>query len=72
MISVDDFYAAEASRVERFALFGISQGVAVCIAYAAKYPERVSHLVLYGGFARGSTDFTPGVSAAVASARVRW
>lgn len=44
---------AEASRVERFALFGISQGVAVCIAYAARYPERVSHLVLYGGFARG-------------------
>jgi DNA-binding winged helix-turn-helix (wHTH) protein/pimeloyl-ACP methyl ester carboxylesterase len=44
---------ADASGVERFALFGISQGVAVCIAYAAKYPERVSHLVLYGGFARG-------------------
>jgi DNA-binding winged helix-turn-helix (wHTH) protein/pimeloyl-ACP methyl ester carboxylesterase len=44
---------AEASGVGRFALFGISQGVAVCIAYAAKYPERVSRLVLYGGFARG-------------------
>lgn len=44
---------ADASGVQRFALFGISQGVAVCIAYAAKYPERVSHLVLYGGFARG-------------------
>jgi DNA-binding winged helix-turn-helix (wHTH) protein/pimeloyl-ACP methyl ester carboxylesterase len=44
---------ADASGAERFALFGISQGVAVCIAYAAKYPERVSHLVLYGGFARG-------------------
>jgi pimeloyl-ACP methyl ester carboxylesterase/DNA-binding winged helix-turn-helix (wHTH) protein len=44
---------ADASGVGRFALFGISQGVAVCIAYAAKYPERVSHLVLYGGFARG-------------------
>ena len=44
---------ADASGVERFALFGISQGVAVCIAYAAKYPERVSRLVLYGGFARG-------------------
>lgn len=44
---------ADASGVERFALLGISQGVAVCIAYAAKYPERVSHLILYGGFARG-------------------
>lgn len=44
---------ADASGVKRFALFGISQGVAVCIAYAAKYPERVSRLVLHGGFARG-------------------
>lgn len=39
--------------LERFALLGISQGASVCIAYAAKYPERVSHLILYGGYARG-------------------
>jgi DNA-binding winged helix-turn-helix (wHTH) protein/pimeloyl-ACP methyl ester carboxylesterase len=39
--------------LDRFALFGISQGVSVAIAYAVKHPERVSHLVLYGGFARG-------------------
>ena len=31
---------------EPFALLGISQGAAACIAYAAKHPERVSHLVL--------------------------
>ncbi|HEY8558981.1 MAG TPA: alpha/beta fold hydrolase [Pyrinomonadaceae bacterium] len=37
-----------------FALLGISQGAAVCIAYAARYPERVSHLILYGGYARGA------------------
>lgn len=37
-----------------FALLGISQGAAVCIAYAVKYPERVSHLILYGGYARGA------------------
>jgi pimeloyl-ACP methyl ester carboxylesterase/DNA-binding CsgD family transcriptional regulator len=37
-----------------FALLGISQGAAVCIAYAVKYPERVSHLMLYGGYARGA------------------
>jgi pimeloyl-ACP methyl ester carboxylesterase/DNA-binding CsgD family transcriptional regulator len=39
---------------EPFALLGISQGAAVCIAYAVKYPERVSHLILYGGYARGT------------------
>jgi pimeloyl-ACP methyl ester carboxylesterase len=43
----------EANGLKRFALLGISQGCAVSIAYAVRYPERVSHLVLYGGFARG-------------------
>jgi pimeloyl-ACP methyl ester carboxylesterase/DNA-binding CsgD family transcriptional regulator len=38
---------------EPFALLGISQGAATCIAYAVKHPERVSHLILYGGYARG-------------------
>jgi pimeloyl-ACP methyl ester carboxylesterase/DNA-binding CsgD family transcriptional regulator len=38
---------------EPFALLGISQGSAACIGYAAKHPERVSHLILYGGYARG-------------------
>jgi len=35
------------------ALLGISQGAAVAIAYAVKHPERVSHLILYGGYAQG-------------------
>jgi pimeloyl-ACP methyl ester carboxylesterase/DNA-binding CsgD family transcriptional regulator len=35
------------------ALLGISQGAAIVIAYAARHPERVSHLVLSGGYARG-------------------
>ena len=43
----------DAAGLKRFALFGASQGCAVSIAYAAKHPERVSKLVLYGGFARG-------------------
>jgi len=42
-----------AARPEKFALFGMSQGVPVAIAYAVAHPERVSHLILYGGFARG-------------------
>lgn len=39
---------------EPFALLGISQGAATCIDYAVKYPERVSQLLLYGGYARGT------------------
>ena len=43
----------DAARLDRFALLGISQGGAVSIAYAVRHPERVSHLVLLGAFARG-------------------
>ena len=43
----------EASGVERFPLLGVSQGCSVSIAYAVRHPERVSKLILYGGFARG-------------------
>ena len=41
----------DAAGVDRFPLLGVSQGCAVSIAYAVRHPERVSHLVLYGGFA---------------------
>ena len=44
----------DAAGVEKFDLLGISQGCAVSIAYAARHPERVKRLVLYGGFATGS------------------
>jgi DNA-binding winged helix-turn-helix (wHTH) protein/alpha-beta hydrolase superfamily lysophospholipase len=37
----------------RFALLGLSQGCATAISYAVTHPERVSHLVLYGGYAQG-------------------
>jgi pimeloyl-ACP methyl ester carboxylesterase/DNA-binding CsgD family transcriptional regulator len=43
----------EAAGVERFTLLGLSQGGPVAIAYAARHPERVSGLVLYGTYARG-------------------
>jgi pimeloyl-ACP methyl ester carboxylesterase len=45
----------EANGLDRFALLGISQGAAVAIAYAVAHPERVTHLVLHGGYARGRT-----------------
>lgn len=44
----------DAARLERFALFGISQGSAVSIAYAVRHPERVTHLILSGGYAMGA------------------
>ncbi len=44
---------ADAVGWKRFPLMGMSQGCAISIAYAVKHPQRVSHLILYGSFARG-------------------
>jgi len=44
---------ADALDLRRFALFGNAQGAAVAIAYAVRHPERVSRLVLSGGYAQG-------------------
>jgi len=38
---------------EQFVLLGISQGAATAVTYAVRHPERVSRLILYGGYARG-------------------
>jgi len=43
----------DAAGLDRFPLVGISQGGAVAIEFAARHPERVSKLVLYGAFAKG-------------------
>lgn len=57
-ISLDSFVTdlelvVDAAGLERFPLLGISQGAAVSIEYAARHPERVSHLILFGGYAAG-------------------
>lgn len=49
----------DAAGVYRFPLLGVSQGCAVSIAYAVRHPERVSHLILYGGFALGAAKRSP-------------
>ena len=49
----------DAAGVDRFPLLGISQGCAVSIAYAVRHPEKVSHLILYGGFAVGAAKSSP-------------
>jgi len=45
---------ADTTGARQFLLLGISQGAATCVAYAAQHPERVSGMVLYGGYARGA------------------
>jgi pimeloyl-ACP methyl ester carboxylesterase len=51
---VEDLEAvAEKLGLDRFPLLGISQGCAVSIEYAARHPERVTGLVLIGGYAAG-------------------
>lgn len=42
-----------AAGVETFDLLAISQGAAVSIAYAVRYPHRIRKMVLYGGYAAG-------------------
>jgi pimeloyl-ACP methyl ester carboxylesterase/DNA-binding CsgD family transcriptional regulator len=58
-------------------LLGISQGAATCIQYAVQHPERVSRMILYGGYARGARwRGTPATQRAyqamVDLARVAW
>ncbi|MEO1481448.1 MAG: alpha/beta fold hydrolase [Myxococcota bacterium] len=43
----------EALGLTRFPLLGISQGAAVSIEYAIRHPDRVSHLILFGGYPAG-------------------
>jgi pimeloyl-ACP methyl ester carboxylesterase/DNA-binding CsgD family transcriptional regulator len=45
---------ADAADTRQFVLLGISQGAATCVAYAARHPDRVARLVIYGGYARGA------------------
>ena len=48
---LEDLEAAiDASGIEKFALLGMSERGSTAIKYAAKHPERVSHLVLWGTF----------------------
>jgi pimeloyl-ACP methyl ester carboxylesterase len=51
---VDLEAVVDALSLDRFALLGPSGGAAVAAAYAARHPQKVSHLVLLGGFIRGA------------------
>ncbi len=43
----------EAAGVRQFPLFAMSQGGTVAVDYAVRHPDKVSHLILYGAYARG-------------------
>jgi class 3 adenylate cyclase len=52
---IDDVRAVmEAAGSERAVLLGVSEGVPMCLLFAATHPELVSALVLYGGMARST------------------
>ncbi len=51
---VNDLEAVvDAAGLDRFAIVGVSQGAQIGVGYAVRHPERVSHLVFYGGYVRG-------------------
>ena len=64
----------DAVGLERFALLGVSQAAAIAVAYAARHPDRVSRVVLYGGYARGRRFSGQGreEEAIVAAIRAGW
>ena len=58
-------------------LLGISQGAPACISYAARHPDRVARIILYGGYGRGYAHLRDSPShtefrAIVDLARVSW
>jgi pimeloyl-ACP methyl ester carboxylesterase len=54
---MDDLHAVlDAAKVDRPALFGMSEGGPMSLLFAATYPERVHSLVMYGVVARFSQE----------------
>jgi class 3 adenylate cyclase len=51
-LTLDIGAVADALTLDRFVLYAESWAVPIAVAYAAKHPERVSHLILFAGFAR--------------------
>jgi len=62
-----------ASGVDRFILFGMGgTGSGICMSYAVRHPERVTHLMLYGCNTRGPLGDNPTVGQQVeAQARLK-
>ncbi|MEM1128952.1 MAG: alpha/beta fold hydrolase [Pseudomonadota bacterium] len=75
---VEDLEAvADVVGLTRFPILAVSQGCATAAVYAARHPERVSGLILIGGYARGwkkrdDTDGSVVRHAAVDMIRAAW
>jgi pimeloyl-ACP methyl ester carboxylesterase len=60
-------------KLKRLALLGYSCAGPVAIAYIAKHPRRISHLILYGTCARGAAITTEEVkSSLISTVRAHW
>jgi pimeloyl-ACP methyl ester carboxylesterase len=58
---------------DTFGLMGGSSGGCAAIAFAARFPERVDRLLLYGAYADGGSITSPGVGEAIVSTvRSHW
>ena len=62
-LSLDVFVAdleavVDGLGLDRFPLVGMSMGAPIAVAYAARHPDRVSRLVLHGGFPRSYLSAT--------------
>ena len=71
----DDVRAVlDAVGIERTALLGISEGTMMSVFFAAAHPDRVSHLMLYGGMPRQqrSDDFPIGFPPETARMFSQW
>jgi class 3 adenylate cyclase len=60
-------------KLREFALYGFSEGGALCIAYAARHPQQVSRIVLYGSYASPTkVGREAAVDAVEALVRAQW
>jgi pimeloyl-ACP methyl ester carboxylesterase len=57
---------------QRAALFGFSEGCAMSAMFAASYPERVSHLVLFGAFVRYAELFPAADPQVIVQEQIRY
>ena len=63
---------ADRLGLDRFALIASGGGAPVAIAYGVRHPERLSHLVLWHGYARPPTDWLRTLEGLLALAEKDW